>query len=196
MYPVDKKDNLIFMNLLKKLSKKTQHKIIILIVVILFATLYQTHVDGMWSINALKAKCNIFYITQSLKNDPENQDLLISLGVNHYILKDLNQSLEAYSQATQVNPDGFIAWNNIGNIQRDLLNFWEAEKAYKQAIEINPSYIPAYINLVDLYVIWPIDEAGEKKEQQIISLLQKGIEANPENSQLQEVLKAYISANK
>ena len=184
------------MNLLKKLDKKAQHKIIVLIVVILFAALYQTHVDGIWSVNTLKAKFNIFYINQSLTNDPENYELLLNLGVNHYVLKDLNQALESYSQATQANSDGFIAWNNIGNIQRDLLNFWEAEKAYKQSIEINPNYIPAYINLVDLYVIWPIDEAGEKKEKQIISLLQKGIEANPESNQLQEVLKAYISANK
>lgn len=184
------------MNLFKELNKKTRHKIIALIIIIILAVLYQTHVDGVWSANALKAKFNVFYINQSLKNDPENYDLLISLGVNHYILKDLNQSLESYSQATQTNSDGFIAWNNIGNIQRDLLNFWEAEKAYKQSIEINPNYIPTYVNLIDLYVIWPIDEAGEKKEKQIISLLQKGIKANPDNNQLQEILKAYISTNK
>ena len=184
------------MSLLKKLDKKTQQKIAIAIIAIILLALYQTHANGAWSVNELKAKFNIFYINQSLKNDPENYNLLINLGVSHYVLKDLDQALESYSQATQVNPDEFIAWNNIGNIQRDLLNFWEAEKAYKKSIEINPNYVPAYINLVDLYVIWPVDEAGEKKENQIISLLQEGIRANPSNTQLQEVLKAYVSANK
>lgn len=184
------------MKLIFQKDKKLSTLILFTLAIALGGLLYQTHVDGIWSINTFKAKFNIFYINQSLKNDPENYNLLVNLGVNHYVLKDLNQALESYSQATQANSDGFIAWNNIGNIQRDLLNFWEAEKAYKKSIEINPSHTPTYINLIDLYVIWPVDEAGEKKEKQIISLLQKGIEANPESNQLQEILKAYISANK
>ena len=185
-----------FIKLIFQKNKKPSTLALVVLVVVLGGLLYQTNANGVWSANTLKARFNSFYINQSLKNDPDNYDLLVGLGVNHYVLKDLNKAFESYSKATVASPDEFMAWNNIGNIQRDLLDFLEAERAYKKTIEINPNYIPTYINLVDLYVIWPIDESGEKKEQQIIPLLQKGLKANPKDTQLQETLKAYINANK
>jgi tetratricopeptide (TPR) repeat protein len=171
---------------------KKNHKIISIIIIILVASLWLTNYYDLWSGQRVKAHWNVFYAQQALVNSPNNYDHLMTLGLNQYILKNFNKSLEAYTKAATVNPQGYLAWNNLGNLKRDLMDFWGAEEAYTKAIEIKPQYVPAYINLIDLYTIWPIDECKDRKEKLIIPTLQRGIENNPENEQLIEILKTYL----
>jgi len=171
-------------------------KVLLVVLIFVLGAVYQTHQDGFWNTDQLIAKYNIFKLERSLANNPNNTDLLLELGVNYYIVRDLNKASDTYIKITELDPDDFMAWNNLGNVSRDLVNFWEAKDAYKRALEINPNYIPSYINLVDLYAIWPIDEEGGKIREKIIPILRKGLQLNPENETLQATLKAYISANK
>lgn len=184
---------------MKSIFRKNKKLIILTIVVLVIALggfLYQTHQDGFWNTNRLVAQCNIFRLKKSLVGNPNNTNLLLELGVNYYIVRDLNKASDIYIKITELNPDDFMAWNNLGNVFRDLVNFWDAKDAYKKALEINPNYIPAYINLVDLYTIWPMDEEGDKIREEITSILQQGLKLNPENETLQATLKAYVSATK
>lgn len=179
-----------------KLNKDFWFRTAVVVVVAILGLAYQTHVEGIWSVDGVRARFNIYRLRSVLKTDPTNSAALVKLGVNQYVLKNLDQSLMAYSQAVEISPDNFVAWNNLGNVKRDLMDFWGAEDAYLQALEIRPDYSASCINLADLYTIWPIDEEGEKKAKQIVPLLQRGIEANPDNEDLQAALKAYVSANK
>jgi len=169
---------------------------IVVAIVIVGWLLASGQLDNVIQKDKLLARWDIYKNTQVLKKNPNDYDALIRLGVDNYIIKDLDASLKAYERATQVSPTGYLAWNNVGNVRRDLMSFWDAEKAYLEAIRINPNYIPAYINLADLYTIWPQDQKGDQQKRKILPLLQKGIRANPSSEQLQETLKAYISANK
>lgn len=144
----------------------------------------------------LLARWDRYTVNQLLKQDPNNYDALIKLGISNYVLRNFNASRQAYERAVVANPEGFLAWNNLGNVLRDTVNFLAAKTAYNRAITINPEYIPAYINLADLYAVWPQDEEGDLQRKKIVPLLQQGLKANPENEQLQNTLKAYITANK
>lgn len=171
--------------------------IVIVAVVVLAGWLFNSgKLDSVVDKDALLAGWEIYKINKTLKSNPNNYDALIKLGINNYILRDYSAALNAYERAVVASPDGYVAWNNLGNVRRDSLNFLDAEKAYLEAIKVNPNYISAYINLADLYTIWPQDQAGDKQKKKILPLLQKGIKANPDSEQLQETLKAYIAANK
>jgi len=184
---------------MKSIFRKNKKLLILTIatlVIALSGLLYQTHQDGFWSTDRLIAKYNIFRLEKSLVDNPNNTNLLLELGVNYYVARDLNKALDTYIKITELDSDDFMAWNNLGNVFRDLVDFWDAKDAYKRALEINPNYIPSYINLVDLYVIWPMDEEGDKIREEITSILQQGLKLNPENETLQAMSKAYISTNK
>lgn len=184
------------MNSVFRKNKKLLILTTAVLVIALGGLLYQTHLDGTWNIDRVRARIDIYQVNLVLNRSPDDYDALIRLGVNYYVIRDFNKSSEAYSRAIEVNPDSFVAWNNLGNVRRDLVSFWDAEDAYQKALEINPHYIASYINLADLYIIWPMDEEGDKKERRIVPLLQQGIKSNPESEELQQALKAYISANK
>jgi len=71
-------------------------------------------------------------------------------------------SQELYAHAIKVNPNNFIALNNMGNLKvrgKDYKNYKEGMMYYREAIRVNPNYILAYVNLgTALYM------EGQKKE--------------------------------
>ena len=185
-----------------KLSKKfKKHKYLIIkisliVLIFLIGISYQTYKQGFWNANQLIARYNIYKLEKTISHNLNNSDALVELGINYYVIRNFDKATEAYMQATNLNPDDFMAWNNLGNVYRDLVNFQLAHDAYNKSLEINSNYIPAYLNLVNLYAIWPEDEAGDKMRDRIIPTLNKALELNPENETLQETLKAYISSTK
>lgn len=180
-------------------QKHTKIYLIVVIIVVLAIvgwSFASGKLDSVINKDKLLARWDRYTVSQLLKQDPNNYDALIKLGISNYVLRNFNASRQAYERAVVANPEGFLVWNNLGNVLRDTVNFMDAKKAYLEAIRINPNYIPAYVNLADLYAVWPQDEEGDLQRKKIIPLLQQGLKANPENEQLQNTLKAYISANK
>ncbi len=66
---------------------------------------------------------------------------------------------------------------NFGGLLGRLQNLREAEAAYKKAIDIDRNFVPAYINLADLYRAQNRDVEGKK-------LLLKAIKLRPDNGSL------------
>ena len=66
----------------------------------------------------------------------------------------------------------------------------DAIHAYKESFRIEPYFAPAYLNLSELY-------RRQKKNNSAISVLQQGLNAIPDNGQLNHALGlAFIRANK
>ena len=179
-----------------KKNKNFKIKTILIALVLLISATYLTHQAGYWNTDILVARYNIFKLQKTLSSKGDNPDVLVELGVNYYVAKDLNKAIDANVRATSLNPDDFIAWNNLGNVYRDLVDFWLSRDAYQKSIKINSNYIPAYLNLVNLFNIWPEDEEGDDMRKRIVPLLKQALEANPENGTLQATLKAYVSSTK
>lgn len=68
----------------------------------------------------------------------------------------IDQAVEAYQHAVDLNPHAAGALVNLGTIHYRLRQFKEAERFYSQAIAADPTYPLAHFNLGNLY-----DERGE-----------------------------------
>jgi tetratricopeptide (TPR) repeat protein len=67
----------------------------------------------------------------------------------------LQETIEAYQKAVELNPHAAGAWVNLGTIHYRMRRYRDAEKFYQQAIEADPHYPLAHFNLGNLY-----DEEG------------------------------------
>src|SRR5256714_1036518 len=61
--------------------------------------------------------------------------------------KDFSTAEELYGKAIELDPNYIAAYNNLGNVLKDLKRYDEAEVAYRRAIKLDPSYSAAYNNL-------------------------------------------------
>jgi tetratricopeptide (TPR) repeat protein len=84
----------------------------------------------------------------------------------------VEQAMEAYQKALELNPAAAGALVNLGTIYYRMRQFAEAEKYYVQAIVADPGYPLAEFNLGNLY-----DEQGLLKEA--VSHYQKALDLNP-----------------
>jgi tetratricopeptide (TPR) repeat protein len=76
--------------------------------------------------------------------DPDNFDILLTLGICCYNLDDLSSSVAMFRRAVSLRPDSDRAYYFLGNAYASLGNDDEAVRAYRQAIRIAPQN-PLYL---------------------------------------------------
>jgi len=179
--------------ILNKLKRKNWLwlKMLIGILVVVLGLAFWFYQGGYFSSEQFLLRQDIARLEKALADEPGNADLILELGINYYASGDLDKAFDTYSRVLDVNPDDYIAWNNLGNVYRDQFNYQAAREAYEKALELNPNYIPSYLNLVDLFATWPENEHGEDKKHEILPTLREALELNPENEMLTETMKIY-----
>ena len=111
---------------------------------------------------------------------PDNYYALLLLGSAYRYQDELNKSIEAYTRATEINPNFADAYLGLGATYFAEEKVDEAITHIKKAIEINPRLLPAHFSLGLLYeYIDRVDEA--------IASYEKTIEIDPNFEE------AYIS---
>ncbi|UTF61888.1 tetratricopeptide repeat protein [Gilvimarinus sp. DA14] len=85
----------------------------------------------------------------------------------------LNRGLEEYREVQLYQADRGFAHTNLGNLEQELGRAKNAEAHYRKAIEIEPIFMPAYVNLADLYRL----RQNEEKAQQV---LRQALQVNAE----------------
>lgn len=93
----------------------------------------------------------------------------------------LDVALEEYRRAEMVNADRPDAHVNLGLLALRLGRTEEAESAYLTAIKVGPYFVPAYVNLADLYRALGQDDRGEV-------LLRQALEIDTENPDIRHAL--------
>jgi len=86
----------------------------------------------------------------------------------------LNRTLSEYITAQMVNADRPEAHTNVGVIYSQTRQFPKAEQAYQQALALDPDWIPALVNLADLYRAQGLDAKGKP-------LLKRALDSAPNN---------------
>lgn len=81
------------------------------------------------------------------------------------------ESLKYYAQAFITDPDCMAAWNNYGNVIREMGHPERAIPFLQQAVVLNPNYVTAHFNLAVCYLMmgrysegWPLYEVREHYE--------------------------------
>jgi predicted CXXCH cytochrome family protein len=95
--------------------------------------------------------------------------------------KLLEQATAEYVRAQQVNAERPEAQTNLGNLYAAQKQTTKAVGAYNTAIGLGPSYIPAYVNLADLYRSLGDEKAAEQQ-------LRQGLKVSPENADAHHAL--------
>jgi len=89
----------------------------------------------------------------------------------------LKRALDEYITAQQYNADHPQAYINLGNLYLRMGDAGEAELVYRQVLVLDDTFVPAYINLADLFRL-------TGREQAALNTLKQGLEVAPGNASL------------
>ena len=94
----------------------------------------------------------------------------------------LGKALQENIAAQQASAERPEAQSNLGNLYAARGELYQAESAYQTATDLNPVYVPAYINLADLYRL----QGNETKAEKVLRrAIRPGTTSRPPRSELQ-----------
>jgi len=103
----------------------------------------------------------------------------VLLPPGHYA--DMKSAQDEYVASQLVNNERAEPHVNIANMERLQNRFDAAERGYLTALQVNPSFVPAYVNLADLYREW-------EREPDADAILRQGLQILPGNGSLHHSL--------
>ena len=80
------------------------------------------------------------------KEFPDNIDFLFKIGVCYESLDRIDESLDAYNRAIDLDPFSECAWYNIGIAYNRIGEYEKAIEAYNYAIALDPTFYDALFN--------------------------------------------------
>ncbi len=92
-----------------------------------------------------------------------------------------DRAVKEFRAAQALNADRADAWLNLGALEVRLGSPERAEAAYERAIGLQPSFMPAYVNLADLYREQGREEVGER-------ILRQALARQPEVAEVHHAL--------
>jgi len=90
---------------------------------------------------------SIEFFHKALKIDPENLDVINSMGIAFNKLGHLGKARQYYLLALERDPDNIEIITNIGALEQTSGNLDQAESYYRQALDINPGLVETLNNL-------------------------------------------------
>lgn len=111
-------------------------------------------------------------LTLGTRKTPEDASLWNDLGRLHADMGDLDEAVEAFHKAIQLDPDHTRAYGDLGLVLRRQEHFKEAEDAFRKQIEVEPEVARAHLDLGDLLM-----ERG--RDQEAIPELQHAARIKP-----------------
>lgn len=106
-------------------------------------------VQSLW--NGESATDPITAYKLRLASEPDNAALHNNLG-NVYVLENhMDQAINEYKTAAQLNRRSPVPWNNLGTTYLKIGEVLQARRAFLKALDIDPRYALGYYNLGTLY---------------------------------------------
>ena len=132
---------------------------------------------------------NIF--NNLIKLNPNDGDLLFTLGNIYYSLNDLNMSSLYFERSLKIFPKSQIIINNYGLTLQSLGQFDKAKELFKNLIILNPNNIKAYYRLFRMNL-----ENFEKDYLDKVKLLETSSNLNLEDKGLISFIISKFEKNK
>lgn len=129
-------------------------------------------------------------LKKAVEDKPNDAAARKNYAVALYATGNFNDSRKQYEEAVKINDRDSVAYNNLGNVYRDLKSYDKAIDSYKKSIEIDSKTINTYVNLANVQ-LYNKDDSGAA-----IQVYKDGLRALPDNEQLLLLLGiAYEQAN-
>ena len=93
----------------------------------------------------------IMVLKDSLKTNPRNHNLYISLGNEYLKLRRFELAFQSYFSAYNLEPQNADISVCIGCVHREVGNYNDAVSAFLNAIKLDKNCVKAYIDLSDVY---------------------------------------------
>lgn len=117
--------------------------------------------DGVAAEEAGDLTAAIHAYRQSLLSGGPQPETSFNLGNCYYATERLEDAVEMYTRAVNIEPEYCEAWNNLGNTLSDLERIDDALDAYRRAIHASPDYADAHYNLAET-LAWLGDVASAR----------------------------------
>ena len=129
-------------------------------------------------------------LQNKVDQEPRSAAARVDLAVALYATGEVEAAKKQYEKAVELDDSNATAYNNLGNVYRDLKDTDKAVQAYEQAIRLNGKLINPYFNLANL------QQYTLQKTDQAIQTYQKALKALPDNEQVMVSLALAYEANK
>jgi tetratricopeptide (TPR) repeat protein len=113
--------------------------------------LYYYTIQGGRSLLESDFNQSVSYYQKALELDPNNANLMRSLGNVYYLSGQYQQAADSYKRAIKVNQKDAVAYRNLGSVSTRLGLYTDAEMNYKKAIQIDPSDAESFLGLGGVY---------------------------------------------
>jgi tetratricopeptide (TPR) repeat protein len=124
---------------------------------------------------------------QEVKDNPDNFNSWIRLGVLKKNIGDFEGARDAWEYASVIRPQNSLSYFNLGFLYwRYLKEFALSEKNFKISIQNKSDDASTYVGLSQLYFY-----SYESKKDQADDVLNQGLIANPDSGDLMRELAAY-----
>ena len=133
---------------------------------------------------------NEFYILENkarglLKKYNKSIELQNILGFALSSQRKLIDATKIFEKIIKTQPDFYFAYNNMGNVLKDLCRLDEAKIYYQKCIKINPNYIEAYIGLGKIFL-------DLNKLDKSAAVFKQALKLKPENGELHRRLSQVV----
>jgi tetratricopeptide (TPR) repeat protein len=128
-------------------------------------------------------------LKKAAEDHPDDANAHKSYAVALYASGDPAAARVEYEKVVRLSPKDALAYNNLGNIYRDLHETDKAIAAYKKAIDLNPRSVNTYANLAS------VQQHNQERIDEAIATYQQGLKVLPDDSQLQLLLGLAYEAN-
>ena len=98
--------------------------------------------------------------------------LFLEANFNHVNGK-AEDALRLYKRIVVLKPDHQVAWEKMGNVNRDMMRYDEALEAYQKAIELDPNDPSAYYNMAATF-------ARQRRRDKMLETLTRAIKNDGE----------------
>ncbi|MDA8179565.1 MAG: tetratricopeptide repeat-containing serine protease family protein [Deltaproteobacteria bacterium] len=109
------------------------------------------------------------------KNQPNDAEAWLSLGIAYGYLERYNESIEAHRQALRINPKYVETWISLGIVYAYLERYNESVEAIRQALRNNPEEPIAWITLGTTYL-------KHNRHNDAIEAYRQALRINPEDA--------------
>jgi tetratricopeptide (TPR) repeat protein len=104
------------------------------------------------------------YLNKAKALQPNNAEVLVSLGDAFYADKNVNEAYSAYRNAADADKNQLRARLQRGVITKNSKAFAEAKAEFEGILRDNPNYGPAYRELAETYYLWALNTPAKYEE--------------------------------
>lgn len=103
-------------------------------------------------------KSALIYLNKAKAIQPNDAQVLLSLGDAYYGDGNVNEAYSAYRNAYDADKSVLRAKLQLGVITKGSKAFKEAKSAFENILTIDPNYGPAYRELAETYYVWSLND--------------------------------------